>query len=98
VALYARVSTNAQQTEHQLRRLHEVAALRGWSVVGEYVEIISGAAKDRPVFDKMMAAAGVEAPVALDPEDVARAIRFMLEQPDRANIARLALYPQGEGH
>jgi NADP-dependent 3-hydroxy acid dehydrogenase YdfG len=34
----------------------------------------------------------------LDPEDVARAIRFMLEQPDRANIARLALYPQGEGH
>jgi hypothetical protein len=34
----------------------------------------------------------------LDPQDVARAIRFMLEQPDRANIARLALYPQGEGH
>lgn len=55
VALYARVSTNAQKTEHQLRRLHEVAALRGWSVVGEYVETISGAAKDRPVFDKMMA-------------------------------------------
>jgi putative DNA-invertase from lambdoid prophage Rac len=55
VALYARVSTNAQQTEHQLRRLHEVAALRGWCVVGEYVETISGAAKERPVFDKMMA-------------------------------------------
>lgn len=55
VALYARVSTNAQHTDNQLRRLHEVAALRGWSVVGEYVETISGAAKDRPVFDKMMA-------------------------------------------
>ena len=55
VALYARVSTNAQHTEHQLRRLHEVATLRGWSVVGEYVETISGAAKDRPVFDAMMA-------------------------------------------
>ena len=55
VALYARVSTNAQHTENQLRRLHAVAALRGWSVVGEYVETISGAAKARPIFDKMMA-------------------------------------------
>jgi len=54
-ALYARVSTNAQQTENQLRRLHEVAALRGWSVVGEYVETVSGAAKTRPIFDKLMA-------------------------------------------
>ncbi len=55
VALYARVSTNAQHTENQLRRLHEVAALRGWTVVGEYVETVSGAAKVRPVFDKLMA-------------------------------------------
>lgn len=55
VALYARVSTNAQHTDNQLRRLHEVAALRGWSVVGEYVETISGAAKARPEFDRMMA-------------------------------------------
>jgi len=54
-ALYARVSTNAQHTENQLRRLHEVAALRGWSVVGEYVETVSGAAKARPIFDKLMA-------------------------------------------
>ena len=55
VAFYARVSTNAQHTENQLRRLHEVAALRGWSVVGEYVETVSGVAKTRPVFDKLMA-------------------------------------------
>lgn len=54
-AIYARVSTNAQHTDNQLRRLHEVAALRGWSVVGEYVETISGAAKARPEFDRMMA-------------------------------------------
>jgi DNA invertase Pin-like site-specific DNA recombinase len=55
VALYARVSTNAQHTENQLRRLQQVAALRGWSVVGEYVETVSGAAKTRPMFDKLMA-------------------------------------------
>lgn len=55
VALYMRVSSHSQQTENQRRRLHEVAALRGWSVVGEYVETISGAAKARPEFDRMMA-------------------------------------------
>lgn len=55
VAIYARVSTNAQQTENQLRRLHEVAAARGWSVVGEYVETASGAAKARPEYDRLMA-------------------------------------------
>ena len=54
VALYARVSSNAQQTENQIRRLHEVAALRGWTVVQEYVETVSGTAKVRPMFDRMV--------------------------------------------
>jgi DNA invertase Pin-like site-specific DNA recombinase len=55
VALYVRVSTTSQQTENQSRRLREVAALRGWTVVGEYVETASGASKVRPVFDNLMA-------------------------------------------
>jgi NADP-dependent 3-hydroxy acid dehydrogenase YdfG len=50
------------------------------------------------MFDRMMAAAKIEDPVALDPKDIARAIRFMLEQPDHATIARLAIYPQSEAH
>ena len=54
VAIYARVSTSGQTTENQIRRLHEVAALRGWTTVQEYVETVSGAAKVRPMFDKMM--------------------------------------------
>ena len=65
---------------------------------GVKVGTIAPGSTSSEMFDKMMATANVEAPVALDPLDVARAIRFMLEQPDRANIARLALYPQGEGH
>ena len=65
---------------------------------GVKVGTIAPGSTSSEMFDRMMAAAKVEAPVALDPQDVARAIRFMLEQPDRANIARLALYPQGEGH
>ena len=54
VAIYARVSTSGQTTENQIRRLHEVAALRGWTIVQECVETVSGAAKVRPMFDKMM--------------------------------------------
>ena len=54
VAIYARVSTSGQTTENQIRRLHEVAALRGWTIAHEYVETVSGAAKVRPMFDKML--------------------------------------------
>ncbi len=54
VAIYARVSTSGQTTENQIRRLHEVAMLREWTIVQEYVETVSGAAKVRPMFDKMM--------------------------------------------
>lgn len=51
VALYARVSTDKQSTENQLRELREVADRLGWNVVGEFVDRgISGAKgpKDRP--------------------------------------------------
>jgi DNA invertase Pin-like site-specific DNA recombinase len=51
VALYARVSTDKQSTENQLRELREVAQRLGWNVVGEFVDRgISGAKgpKDRP--------------------------------------------------
>ena len=48
VALYARVSTVSQELTPQLIRLREVAARAGWTV-------ISGAAKARTAFDRMMA-------------------------------------------
>jgi len=51
VALYARVSTDKQSTENQLRELREAAARLGWQVVHEFVDRgISGAKgpKDRP--------------------------------------------------
>ena len=57
VALYARVSTDAQTTENQLRELRAVAKRHEWEVVGEFVDNgISGAKgrKDRPQFDKLM--------------------------------------------
>jgi DNA invertase Pin-like site-specific DNA recombinase len=56
-ALYARVSTDKQSTENQLRELRQTAERLGWTVVGEFVDFaISGAKgrKDRPQLDAML--------------------------------------------
>lgn len=60
VALYARVSTDAQTTENQLVELRAVAERNGWEVVAEYVDKgISGSkGRDgRPQFDRLLKAA-----------------------------------------
>ncbi len=57
-ALYARVSTNDQNCEMQLRELREYVERRGWQSVGEYVDAgFSGAKASRPALDRLMAAA-----------------------------------------
>lgn len=56
-ALYARVSTNGQTTENQLRELRQAAARLGWDVAGEFIDHgISGAKgrKDRPQLDALL--------------------------------------------
>jgi len=57
VALYARVSTDRQSTENQLRELREAAERLQWDVVAEFVDKgISGAKsrKDRPQLDALL--------------------------------------------
>jgi DNA invertase Pin-like site-specific DNA recombinase len=59
-AIYARVSTNGQTTDNQLRELRKVAKRHGWKISGEYVDHgISGAkGRDkRPELDKLLKAA-----------------------------------------
>jgi DNA invertase Pin-like site-specific DNA recombinase len=55
VALYARVSTNShgQNPEVQLDELRTYAGRRGWSVVQEYVDHVSGSKERRPALDKL---------------------------------------------
>ncbi|MEZ5445172.1 MAG: recombinase family protein [Gammaproteobacteria bacterium] len=56
-AIYARVSTDEQTTQNQIRQLHEVAERAGWEVVGTYTDHgISGAKgrNGRPAFDSML--------------------------------------------
>ena len=59
-ALYARVSTDGQSTENQLRELRAVAKRMKWTVVEEYIDHgISGSKSrdQRPAFDKLLKAA-----------------------------------------
>ena len=56
-AIYIRVSTDGQTTEHQRRELLEVAARKGWNVVEVYEDAGISGAKDRtkrPALDKML--------------------------------------------
>lgn len=57
VGIYARVSTDQQTTENQLRELREVAGRNGWVITKEYIDHgISGAkGRDkRPAFDALL--------------------------------------------
>jgi DNA invertase Pin-like site-specific DNA recombinase len=56
VALYARVSTNnhQQDPELQLRELREYAKTRGWRVVDEYVDYMTGSKDVRPQLNRLM--------------------------------------------
>ena len=57
VAVYARVSTDGQTTENQLRELRAAVEHNGWVIIGEYVDHgISGAkgGRDRPQFDALL--------------------------------------------
>ncbi len=57
-AIYARVSTNDQNCEMQLRELREYLARRGWELGEEFIDAgFSGAKASRPALDRLMAAA-----------------------------------------
>ena len=58
IGVYARVSTDKQETANQLLQLREFAGKQGWEIVAEYVDTVSGSGKlKRSQFDKMMLAA-----------------------------------------
>ena len=65
---------------------------------GVKVGTVAPGSTESEMFERLLAGATFDRPEALEPGDVAKAIRFMLEQPDRANVARLAIFPQAEAN
>jgi DNA invertase Pin-like site-specific DNA recombinase len=57
IGIYARVSTERQETENQLVQLREFARKQKWDVVHEFVDVASGAKSDRKQFLEMFQAA-----------------------------------------
>jgi DNA invertase Pin-like site-specific DNA recombinase len=54
VALYCRVSTIDQHIENQLLQLRDLSVKRGYEIVGEYCDTVSGVKSRRPGLDALM--------------------------------------------
>jgi DNA invertase Pin-like site-specific DNA recombinase len=87
-ALYMRVSTVDQHPETQLLDLQQMAAQRGYEIVEQYTDRISGAKARRPGLDKMMADARrgcFDVVLVWASDRIARSVKHFLEVLDELN-------------
>ena len=87
-ALYTRVSTLDQHPETQLLDLRQMAAQRGYQIVQEYTDRISGAKAKRPGLDQMMADARrgrFDVVLVWASDRIARSVKHYLEVLDELN-------------
>src|SRR5271154_169177 len=87
-ALYMRVSTLDQHPETQLYDLRQMAQQRGYQIVEEYTDRISGAKAKRPGLDTMMRDArrgSFEVILVWASDRIARSVKHFLEVLDELN-------------
>lgn len=87
-ALYMQVSTLDRHPEAQLYDLHEVAKQRGYQIVEEYTDRISGAKARWPGLDELMHDARrgrFEVVLVWASDRIARSVRHFLEVRDELN-------------
>jgi DNA invertase Pin-like site-specific DNA recombinase len=87
-ALYMRVSTLDQHPETQLYDLRQMASQRGYQIVEEYTDRISGAKAKRPGLDAMMGDARrgrFEIVLVWASDRIARSVKHFLEVLDELN-------------
>jgi len=94
VVLYTRVSSVDQHPETQLCDLRPLAAARGYEIVGQYSDTISGSKSKRPGLDQLMSDArrgrfDIVLTWAFD--RVARSVKHFLEILDELNHLNIAL-------
>lgn len=99
-AIYTRVSTADQHPETQLEDLREMAKLRGYEIMHEYADIISGAKSERPGLDHLLTDArrhrfDIVLVAAFD--RVARSVRHFLEVLDESNHLGIEFISHREG-
>jgi DNA invertase Pin-like site-specific DNA recombinase len=88
LALYLRVSTVDQHPETQLHDLRSLAAQRGFEIVQEYTDTISGAKAKRPGLDQLLSDARrgkFEVVMVWAFDRLARSVRHLLEVLDELN-------------
>jgi DNA invertase Pin-like site-specific DNA recombinase len=87
-ALYMRVSTLDQHPETQLHDLRQMAAQRGYQIVEEYTDRISGVKARRPGLDRMMTDARrgrFDVVLVWASDRIARSVKHFLEVLDELN-------------
>ena len=103
VAIYARVSTDAQTTENQLRELRAADERAGWQIVGEFVDHAVSGAKgrdQRPEFDKMLKAAArrqFDVIAAWSVDRLGRSLRHLVDFIDGIHASKIDLYLHQQG-
>lgn len=91
-ALYLRVSTLDQHPETQLYDLEQMAAQRGYTIVKQYTDRISGARARRPGLDEMMRDArrgGFDVVLVWASDRIARSVKHFLEVLDELNRLKI---------
>lgn len=91
-ALYLRVSTLDQHPETQLYDLRQLAQQRGYEIVQEYTDKISGAKAKRPGLDQLMADARhgrFQAVIVWAFDRLARSVRHFLEVLDELSYLQI---------
>jgi len=102
-AIYARVSTDDQTTENQLRELRQVAERCGWHIVAEYVDNgVSGAKgrDQRPQFDALCNAATrreCDVIMAWSVDRLGRSLRHLVSFLDEIHATGVDLYLHVQG-
>jgi DNA invertase Pin-like site-specific DNA recombinase len=87
-ALYMRVSTVDQHPETQLLDLRQMATQRGYEIIAEYTDKISGTKAKRPGLDQMMANARrgrFDAVLVWASDRIARSVKHFLDVLDELN-------------